>query len=29
MKKWKRAGKIQLIESANPDWVDLFEMINA
>jgi putative endonuclease len=29
MKKWSRAWKIELIESANPDWVDLFEMINA
>ena len=29
MKKWNRAWKIELIESANPDWLDLFEMINA
>ena len=29
MKKWNRAWKIELIERANPDWVDLFEMINA
>jgi putative endonuclease len=28
MKKWKRAWKIKLIEQANPDWNDLFEMIN-
>jgi putative endonuclease len=27
MKKWKRAWKIELIEQANPDWNDLFEMI--
>ncbi len=24
LKKWNRAWKIQLIESSNPDWVDLF-----
>jgi putative endonuclease len=29
MKKWERAWKIELIESANPDWKDLFETINA
>lgn len=29
MKKWNRAWKIALIEQANPDWDDLFEMINA
>jgi putative endonuclease len=28
-KKWNRAWKIRLIEQANPDWDDLFEMINA
>ena len=28
MKKWSRTWKIELIESANPDWDDLFEMIN-
>jgi putative endonuclease len=28
MKKWNRAWKIQLIEHANPDWNDLFELIN-
>ena len=27
MKKWRRAWKIELIESANPDWDDLFEHI--
>ena len=29
IKKWKRAWKIELIEQANPEWDDLFEMINA
>lgn len=28
LKKWNRAWKIELIESANPDWLDLFESIN-
>jgi putative endonuclease len=28
MKKWTRAWKIELIESTNPDWDDLFETIN-
>lgn len=28
IKKWNRAWKIELIESANPDWDDLFEQIN-
>jgi predicted GIY-YIG superfamily endonuclease len=28
MKKWNRACKIELIEHANPDWDDLFEIIN-
>jgi putative endonuclease len=28
MKKWNRAWKIELIESANPDWLDLWETIN-
>ncbi len=27
MKKWKRAWKVALIESANPDWDDLFDCI--
>jgi putative endonuclease len=27
MKKWNRAWKIELIESANPDWEDLWENI--
>ena len=29
MKKWNGAWKIELIEHANPEWDDLFEMINA
>ena len=29
MKKWSRAWKIELVERANPDWLDLFETINA
>ena len=28
MKAWKRAWKIELIETANPDWDDLFERMN-
>jgi hypothetical protein len=27
--KWKCAWKIESIEQANPDWDDLFGMINA
>ena len=27
MKNWKRAWKVELIEKANPDWVDLYESI--
>jgi putative endonuclease len=27
LKKWKRAWKLQLIERANPDWVDLWDQI--
>jgi putative endonuclease len=27
MKKWNRAWKIELIESVNPDWLDLFDTI--
>jgi len=29
LKKWDRAWKIELIEQANPQWDDLFAMINA
>jgi putative endonuclease len=25
IKKWRRQWKIELIESANPNWLDLFE----
>ena len=28
MKKWNRAWKFELIESANPDWDDLYEKIH-
>jgi putative endonuclease len=28
IKKWNRAWKIELIESMNPDWVDLYGRIN-
>lgn len=28
MKKWKRDWKINLIESANPNWVDLYENLS-
>ena len=28
MKEWKRAWKIRLIESVNPEWKDLYEDIN-
>jgi putative endonuclease len=24
MKKWRRAWKVELIEKANPDWIDLY-----
>jgi putative endonuclease len=27
LKKWKRQWKINLIESDNPDWIDLYEQI--
>ncbi|MEH3157631.1 MAG: GIY-YIG nuclease family protein [Sphingomonas taxi] len=27
LKAWKRAWKIQLIETANPDWNDLFDTL--
>jgi len=29
IKKWRRAWKIELIEHANPDWLDLYEQLNA
>jgi len=28
IKKWKRAWKVVLIEESNPDWGDLWPMIN-
>jgi len=28
IKKWLRTWKIELIERANPDWDDLYEMLN-
>ena len=27
LKEWKRAWKLNLIESANPDWQDLYDRI--
>ncbi|MGN6289464.1 MAG: GIY-YIG nuclease family protein [Sphingopyxis terrae] len=29
MKKWNRAWKFRLIEERNPDWIDLFDALNA
>jgi len=29
IKAWKRAWKIKLIEQANPDWDDLYLLLNA
>jgi len=29
LKAWKREWKIELVEEANPQWVDLWELINA
>jgi len=29
MKRWPRAYKARLIESTNPDWADLYEMVLA
>jgi putative endonuclease len=29
MKKWRRQWKIDLIEQSNPDWLDLYHLINA
>lgn len=28
IKKWRRAWKIELIESTNPDWEDLYDSLN-
>ena len=29
MKAWKRAWKIELIEQSNPQWLDLWDLMNA
>jgi putative endonuclease len=29
IKKWRRAWKLELIERDNPQWLDLYERINA
>ncbi|MEQ8310879.1 MAG: GIY-YIG nuclease family protein [Sphingopyxis sp.] len=29
LKKWNRVWKLRLISEANPEWVDLFETVNA
>ena len=29
LKKWRRQWKIDLIEQCNPDWLDLYETLNA
>jgi putative endonuclease len=29
IKKWRRAWKLELIERDNPQWLDLFDRINA
>ncbi len=28
MKKWRRAWKLKLIESFNPDWIDLYPSLH-
>ena len=28
IKKWRRTWKIELIERANPNWVDLYDRLN-
>ncbi len=28
IKEWRRAWKIELIEAANPEWLDLYERLN-
>ena len=28
LKKWERRWKLELIEQFNPDWADLYEMLN-
>jgi len=29
LKKWERAWKLRLIEESNPQWIDLFDALNA
>jgi putative endonuclease len=29
MKEWKRKWKLELIETMNPDWADLYETLNS
>lgn len=29
VKRWRRQWKFELIERANPEWLDLFETLNA
>ena len=29
IKKWRRVWKIELIESMNPDWEDLYDRLNS
>ena len=29
LKKWRRSWKLELIERDNPQWLDLFDVINA
>ena len=29
LKKWRRPMKFSLIETTNPDWLDLYETLNA
>ena len=28
LKEWSRAGKIRLIERGNPEWDDLYDVLN-
>ncbi|MAT34134.1 MAG: excinuclease ABC subunit C [Ponticaulis sp.] len=28
IKKWNRAWKIRMIEESNPDWMDLYNLLN-
>jgi putative endonuclease len=28
LKKWRRDWKLQLIEEVNPDWIDLYPLLN-